>query len=237
MEPRELFATHHTAWFTSVFSGHVRRASRIDPYQSSARDSVAFWKKLVDVETGAPVASQVAVDLGAAGLVERQGSIVVLTGFGLHVLRDWRRIGVANDDPGFEVARAVVLIRSGLDDEVPLFRELYARWLQLIALQPASYWLASKWRLTLPEYLNQEDVAGYNPFAIISATNGGLVGDEPEWLAWAAAEPLMAAPISEMMSRVDNRRGRVEFCQALELVRLSETDPAAMPAALTSWSI
>lgn len=236
MKPQELFATQYTTWFTSVFSGHVRRASRIDPYQSSARDSAAFWKRLVDVESGLPVANQVVTDLSPAGLIERQGGAVVLTAFGRRVLRDWRRLGVANDSASFEVARATAMIRAGLDDEVPLFRALYERWLRLVALQPASYWLANKWRLTLPEYLDQPDATGFNPFAMLSATNEGVVGEEADWRDWATAEPIMAPPINEMISKVDGRRGRIEFCRGLELVRLSESDPDSVAPTLASWS-
>lgn len=236
MGPQELFATRHKEWFTSVFKkGHVRRASRIDPYHSSARDATAFYRRLVDVEAGNAVDRQVVTDTHRAGLMERVDAGVALTPFGHRVLRDWRRLGIAVPDGKYELALATAMLRAGLDEEVPLFHSLYRRWLRLVELQPADYWLESKWRLTLPEYLDQERL-GFNPFAVIAATNSGIVGDEHAWRAWAAADPAMAAPINVMLSRVDNRGGRLQFCQAMELIRLSERDPEVLAATLMSWS-
>lgn len=235
MGPQELFATRHKDWFASVFKGHVRRASRIDPYHSSARDATAFYTRLVQVEAGASVPPQVVIDTRPAGLIERANGAVVLTAFGRRVLRDWRRLGIAAPDAQYELALATAMLRAGLDEEIPLFHSLYGRWNRLVELQPASYWLASKWRLTLPEYLDQEQF-GFNPFAVIAATNGGVVGDEQSWIEWATADQAMAAPIAAMRTKVDNRRGRLEFCQAMELIRLSERNPDDLAPTLMSWS-
>jgi len=186
------------------------------------------------VEAGRTLGAQAISDVSGAALIER-GTGVLLP-FGQRMLDDWRRLGISSSDTGFEVALATALIRAGLDDQVPLYIELYDRWLGLVALQPATYWLASKWRLTLPEYLNQAR-NGFNPFAVMAATNGGQVGDKPEWDAWAAADAAMAAPIGRLADKVDSRRGRVEFCQALELIRLSEADPDALVPTITTWSV
>jgi len=198
---------------------------------------MAFYKRLMDVEAGRAVVPQVVTDVGFAGLIERSGRAVVLTAFGSHVLHEWRRLSIANVDPDFEVARAAVMIRAGLDHDVLLFRRLYERWLRLVALRPAAYWLQSNWRLTLPEYLDQPDALGFNPFAMMAATNGGAVGDQADWEAWAAVDVAMKPHIDVMIGRTDNRRGRLEFCQALELVRLSETDPDSMVPTIMTWSI
>lgn len=230
-----MFATEHRQWFASVFAtNRAERASRIDPYQSSSRDAQSLYRKLESVEAGLPLITQEISDVSGAALIER-GTGVMLP-FGRRMLDDWRRLGISSGDAGFEVALAAALIRAGLDEQVPLYIDLYDRWLGLVALQPAAYWLTSKWRLTLPEYLNQAR-NGFNPFAVMAATNGGQVGDKPEWDAWAAADATMAAPIRRLAAKVDSRRGRVEFCQALELIRLSETDPDALVPTLTTWSV
>lgn len=235
MGPQELFATQHKQWFASVFKGHVRRASRIDPYHSSARDATSFYRKLLQVEQGAAVPSQVVTDTRAAGLMERVDGEVELTQFGRRVLRDWRRLGITTPDEKYELALATGLLRAGLDESIPLFHNLYRRWQRLVALQPAGYWLESKWRLTLPEYLDQEQL-GFNPFSVIAATNAGIVGDEPEWRAWAASDSSLSVPINMLISKVDKRRGRKEFCQAMELIRLSEHYPGALTTTLESWN-
>lgn len=249
--PEEIFATQYRSWFNTVFGGsRVSQGVVLDPYASSMRRSGVMVARLEEIRAaGVPGgdANQVVTDLAAAGLVERPYSASgapisgegTLTPLGARVLEEWTSLGVDESSEEFEIARGVVLIRLGLEMEHPTYVRMYEFWSELTRLQPARYWLQDGWHMYAPSYLNQADAAGFNPFSVLLALNGGQVWTRDEWGAWASQDADLAPAIERFLERVPKTRlvGRRTFCRAMELYRLHAGGASldGLESTLTSW--
>ncbi|SEB56787.1 hypothetical protein SAMN04489806_1130 [Paramicrobacterium humi] len=251
MTPQELFASQYRRWFESVFSRtRVSQGASLDPFATSLRRTGVMVDRLGEIRaTGVPGgdANQVVTDLSSAGLVERKigptGAAIAgeadLSSLGARLLEEWESLGIAETTELYELARAVALVRIGVESEHVTYLNFYDFWNQLVSLQPADYWLQDGWRLYAPSYLNQTDDAGFNPFSVICVLRKGDVWSPDAWLAWAGADQKLAPHITKFVDRVPTTRlaGRRNFCRAMEIYRLHALgcSRAQLESVLMSW--
>lgn len=250
MRPEKVFTDGLLQWLSTRGK---RAAAPTDPYGTSLRNTERTipWLRAVRIGNDIPLdtdraRNQAVTDMKALGGLltgQRSSGTLQLTTFGAVLLQTWEDQGLVEVGREQEVGRCVNLIRLAALHHTPEaagFQIMYHRWLSLRQIQPAEYWWQSVFHMMLPSYLDWTDPTGYNPFQVLVAVNGGKLGNQTDWEAWAAdSHRPESAELSRLLNAIkDNHRlsGSIAFRQAMECIYLASAAPMNLAAKLQEWN-
>jgi MoxR-like ATPase len=219
------------------------QGEKLDPFSTSLRRSGLAAKHLARIQAGelpdCTDPKQAITDLMGMRLVHRDDK-VALTEMGCEVLTAWQTHGVCDESTENEVARCLLLLRTGLAFRDELYVRMMVFWRELRHLYDGVALINRPYGLYLLSYLNQ-NINGFNPWSLLKSLPHAVPTDtdlELETIKTAlsgAGVKLEVEPAaSKFAGTIAGVRvtGRRDFCLAMEL---NMREPHAFREALRTW--